>query len=97
MAASLDGEPVIVGDTVYDMVWGPGSVTQLHMSGNFVVRFGGTRTATFTSLGVNSRYPGRTLFWHDPIIVWPMKRESRWLLVRQLVTNIADTVRGWAG
>ena len=97
MAASLDGEPIVLGDSVYDMIWGPGTVVQLHESGNFVVRFGATRTATFTSGGVNARYPGRTLFWHDPIIVLPIKRESRWLLVQQLVASIVGPVRTWAG
>lgn len=96
MAASLDGELVVVGDRVYDMVWGPGVVAQLQLSGNFVVRFAGTRTSTYTSAGVNTRYPGRTLYWRDPIIVTPVKDEARWTLIQQLVAGIVASVRGWA-
>ena len=95
MSASLDGEAVGVGDSVYDMVWGPGTVAQLHVSGNFVVRFAGTRTATFTSAGVNTRYPGRTLFWRDPIVAVPTKDEARWTLIHQLVSGVVASVREW--
>lgn len=94
MAASLDGDLVSVGDSVFDVVWGAGIVSQLHLSGNFVVRFAGTRVATFTSAGVNTRYPGRTLFWRNPVVVVPTKDERHWLLIQQLVSNIAATVRG---
>lgn len=97
MTTSLDGEPVVAGDSVYDMVWGPGSVLTVQMSGNFVVRFAGTRTGTYTPAGVNTRYPGRTLYWRNPVIVVPTKDEGRWTLIHQLVSGIVQSVRNWSG
>lgn len=93
----MDGETVVEGDNVFDMVWGAGVVAQVHTSGTFVVRFAGTRSATFSQDGNNVRYPGRTLFWRNPIVVVPMKNERRWVLVAQIMTNVVSAVRAWGG
>lgn len=95
--ATLDGYNVNVGDSVFDMVWGAGTVEQIMVSDRFTVRFGPARVGVFSSSGVNARYSGRTLFWKNPVLVPPTKDDRRWTLIQALVPQIVAQVRSWAG
>lgn len=79
----LDGEFIDIGDSVFDIINGSGSVIESNSSG-ITVRFGNNRKMTFTTGGEYNKT--RRIFWHNPIILAPEKDGAAW---QGLVTAIA--------
>ncbi|NML34525.1 hypothetical protein [Paraburkholderia antibiotica] len=87
----LDGYDVDPGDLVYDLFFGDGIVRNLTADGRAVVAFG-PRAFTYNESGVG-QHGKRSLYWHNPILLVPMKSETQWGLQRALNQAIAQTLR----
>lgn len=91
----LDGSSIVEGDVVYDILYGPGTVVQILPADRCLVRFaaaGGQKSISYSSGGVSPRFPARTLYWHNPVIVIPSKREARWGSLRAAMTALRDAL-----
>ncbi|MEB2499546.1 hypothetical protein [Burkholderia cenocepacia] len=87
----LDGYDALPGDAVYDLYFGDGRVHSLTADGQAVVSFG-NRTFTYDDRGVG-QHGRRSLYWHNPILVVPMKSEREWQLQRSLNAAISSVLR----
>jgi hypothetical protein len=73
--ATLCDEPVYPGDSVYDLCYGPGTVTAVEKC-EFYVSFGCGRPRRYNEQGMTGRKSfGKTLYWHKPIITELPKNE----------------------
>lgn len=86
----FDNATLVLGDSVYDVAQGAGTVVELITQTNqFRVQFG-TRNYVY-SLGGVSVYPQKTLYWRDPIEgVIPPKAVGAWnnyVLIRNFVAQ----------
>jgi len=92
---TLDGYNIELGDGVYDVLFGQGRVTELLSDGRFRVAFSHKNSLmTYEGSGVSARYTRRTLFWHDPVIMYPPKGDVRWGQLRPILISIVNTLRG---
>lgn len=91
----LDGEVLEVGDAVYDLYFGDGRVKSVTADNRAVVVFGG-RMFTYDERGVG-QHGKRSLYWHNPILLVPMKDEQSWSLQRRLNMAIASELRPGQG
>jgi len=89
----LDGDPVNLGDTVHDVVYGVGEVVELKVEGRFRVRFAGNKFYVYDGNGVRADARQRTLYWHDPVLVIPNKDDISWTLARGLCRAMIDKLR----
>lgn len=96
MAHELDGYEVNLGDTVFDVVYGMGTVKELLADGRFRVYFAGKNRFVYGSDGrrVDAK-TRRTLYWHDPVIAVPAKDDISWTKLRQLATALIEVMRDW--
>ncbi|WP_333679886.1 hypothetical protein [Dyella sp.] len=91
----LDGYDVEAGDPVYDLFHGEGRVKSVTADGHAVVVFGG-RFMTYDDRGIG-QHGRRSLYWHNPILLTPMKDEAAWNLQRRLNQAIAAELRPGLG
>lgn len=90
----MDGDVVLVGDTVFDVLFGTGTVTELLVDDRFRVKFPNkNQPMTYSTTGIGVRYSERTLYWHDPVITIPFKSEPKWLALRPVVTDLVNSLR----
>ncbi|CAE6958786.1 hypothetical protein [Paraburkholderia domus] len=87
----LDGYEVLAGDPVYDLYFGDGRVHSLTADDQIVVSYG-SRMFVYDERGIG-QHGRRSLYWHNPILVVPMKDERMWSLQRRLNATIADALR----
>lgn len=87
----LDGYEVDPGDPVYDLFFGDGRVANITADGRAVVAFG-PRVFTYDERGVG-QHGRRSLYWHNPVLLVPMKSEASWSLQRRLNMAIAGELR----
>jgi hypothetical protein len=87
----LDGFDVLLGDSVYDLFFGVGHVRNLTSDGRAVVSFG-ARAFTYNNAGVG-QHGRRSLYWHDPVQIIPMKDEAQWSLQRQINQAVSGVLR----
>jgi hypothetical protein len=77
----MDGDDIVPGDAVFDIVYGPGIVQRIDpVQGVFYVRYG-QYAAGYLPSGVNDRSRRRTLYWHDPVVFLPAKDVRVWSLM----------------
>lgn len=77
----MDGDDIVPGDAVFDIVYGPGIVHRVDaVQGVFYVRYG-QYAAGYLPSGVNDRSRRRTLYWHDPVVFLPAKDARVWALM----------------
>ncbi len=77
----MDGDDIVPGDAVFDIVYGPGVVHRIDtVQGVFYVRYG-QYAAGYLPSGVNDRSRRRTLYWHDPVVFLPAKDARVWALM----------------
>jgi hypothetical protein len=89
----LHGEPVAVGDAVYDILRGAGFIERLRPDGKFEVRFTTTRMLrVFQQDGRPSPGDPILLYWHDPVVFIPLKREAAYVQQRNLSSAIRDAL-----
>jgi hypothetical protein len=90
----MDGDTVNVGDKVYDVFYGDGTVSELLVDNRARVIF---RTKpyglVFGDNGVGVRYTQRTLYWHDPILMAPPKNVRLWLFLRPVIIKLVSDAR----
>lgn len=79
----MDGVVIAVGDIVYDILLGAGTVAKLNRDGSYVVAFTG-RQMTYQPGGM---FMGlRRLYWGNPIVFIPKKGEERKMsIIKQTV------------
>lgn len=82
----MDGYPVSVGDSVYDLLLGGGHVSYVDES-QIQVSFGGGRTLTYSPSGHFGTV--KRLYWTDPILEIPHKNDP----VRPLLKELIQVVR----
>lgn len=88
--ATLGKEPVYVGDRVYDITHGKGTVVDTTF-GEIAVRFDTGLRVSFDDTG---HYAGiRRLFWHPPIVVEPPKDKHMWKTLAECTASIWDYLR----
>lgn len=89
----LDGEAVLVGDQVYDLVRGEGVVRELITAADmFSVQFPNGRRFTYNQAGASAGGV-RTLFWSNPVVFTPAKgsrTNPNQAMFNRIVANIAE-------
>jgi hypothetical protein len=90
----FDGSPVLVGDSVFDLAYGPGIVVELKpVEQRFIVRFG-QRYVGYTLSGVGN-FDRKTLYWRDPVLSLPVPKSSdKWSLFTQIKQSIHNAILG---
>ena len=86
----LDGEFIDIGDNVFDIINGYGSVIESNNSG-ITVRFNNNRKMTFTPAGEYNKT--RRIFWHNPIILAPDKDSETWQSVVTAVAGMTNYMK----
>lgn len=90
----MDGSPVLVGDVVYDTLYGAGVVEQILVDNRFVVTFSGANLRhTYHDSGVGSRFKVRSLYWHDPVFAIPAKSDTGWQKIRTICLAVVAAMR----
>lgn len=88
----LDGEDILPGDAVFDIVYGPGYVHRIDNNTQaFFVRFG-NRSAGYRPDGVSERAQRRTLYWQDPVVFVPAKSQAKWALLLRMTRALWRTI-----
>ncbi len=90
----FDGDYIKLGDTMFDMVYGKGTVSQVkEHEQKFVVVFPGDRQFTYELNGAG-QFPNRkTLFWRDPIGAFiPMKNDDTWHKFLEIQAILAKVI-----
>jgi hypothetical protein len=92
MTMLFDGEEVKIGDSMYDVAYGAGTVVELMpRQSQFRVKFG-ERTFTYRLNG-QSVFPRKTLFWREPIgKYYPRKNDTKWATFLNLCDAIAHAL-----
>ncbi|OLL27460.1 hypothetical protein BTH42_31945 [Burkholderia sp. SRS-W-2-2016] len=87
----LDGFEVLVADPVFDLFFGDGRVHSITADDQAVISFG-NRMFTYDSRGIG-QHGRRSLYWHNPVLLVPMKNEREWSLQRRLNAAISAELR----
>lgn len=86
----LNGESVAIGDVVYDVIQGYGTVLDTTFN-EIAVRFHNGIRITFDPEG---RYAGvRRLYWHDPVLIEPAKDKKLWGSLQGILLIVYDYLR----
>lgn len=94
MSVTMDGDAVSVGDQVFDVVYGVGTVAEL-LDNDIVVSYASMRRRmTYNSSGVLRMKSARTLYWRDPILVAPAKADANWSKIRAVCMAVVAAFRG---
>lgn len=90
----FDGSSVELGDSMYDLAYGPGVVTELDPAHQvFRVTFG-KRMFTYTLAGVGN-FQRKTLFWREPIGgFYPTKNDAIWDKFTQIRQSVSTILNG---
>lgn len=75
--ATLHGYPAKVGESVYDLVWGTGTIAEVLPDARLRVTFA-TRDYVFNDAGQSRSVQRPTLYWHNPVMIVPQKSEPVW-------------------
>lgn len=88
----FDGDEILVGDKVFDCVWGAGVVILVQDAQDRITVKFGAREIAFSSNGVG-HFPNKTLYWRDPVGRFvPMKDDATWVQFVKLRDAIATTL-----
>jgi len=78
----MDGKTVVSGDQVFDIAFGPGTVSSLRNS-RFTVKLASGTVSIYDNDGRSVSFARRTLFWSDPLVgVYPPNPNATIQLVR---------------
>lgn len=83
---NLDGDPVLLGDNIYDiLLQQAGPVVQVG-GGTFKVNFGGGRILTYTG---NGQVAGaKRAYWLNPVLTTPQKADQQWAILTAVVNAV---------
>jgi hypothetical protein len=84
----LHNENVILGDRVYDMVRGYGTVILIKPD-TFEVEFSGNRVI-YLADGYQKGKSLQTLYWNKPYIIAPSKSDVSWVMKRNRFDAILE-------
>ena len=91
--ANLDGQAIAIGDTVYDVAYGSGQVTELLVDDRFRVRFADGSYHVYTPEGITHHFANKTVFWHNPIVAVPMKSDTLWGAAAAIAHAVVEALR----
>lgn len=82
----LDGSPVLLGDSIFDILLGfSGQVVEVG-GGTFKVAFGSGRFLTYAG---NGQVAGaKRAYWLQPVITAPKKSDPQWALLQAVVAAV---------
>lgn len=84
----LDGDPVRVGDLVFDILLGISGTVQTVNGANFTLAFGNGRRLTYHGNGQIATV--KRAYWRDPVLIVPGKQEPRWSAIQQAANIVRD-------
>lgn len=92
----LQGQEVEVEDKVYDLLEGWGSVSSVDLS-KITVKFAGNVYYSYNSAGKRigntpARFP-KFLFWQDPIVMLPLKDDTKWQTMKEIFFNAHESIK----
>lgn len=87
----MDGKALQIGDKVYDLLYGNGTVTAA--DSNVVVKFS-RMSQSYDFDGVNYHWKLKTLFWHEPIIVSVPHDMKHYTFLRDCISSTEVMVNG---
>lgn len=82
----LDGSPVLLGDSIFDILLGfAGQVIQIG-GGTYKVDFGAGRVLTYAG---NGQVAGaKRAYWLQPVLTAPKKSDPQWALLQAVVAAV---------
>lgn len=82
----LDGSPVLLGDSIFDILLGfSGQVIEVG-GGTFKVDFGAGRRLTYAG---NGQVAGaKRAYWLQPVLTAPKKSDPQWALLQAVVAAV---------
>lgn len=78
---AFDGDPISVGDRLFEMNEGSVTVIQLY-SDRILVSVPGKGSRSYSYGGVLAGSSRKSLFWHDPFVLIPRKDAKAWSVQR---------------
>lgn len=81
----MDGAEVHIGDTVYVLGIGAGTVSSVRDDGGFTVKTAGGEAYYRAGGFVGNQ---RRVFWHDPMIIVPPKDNRLWETYKAMTKNV---------
>lgn len=84
----INGNLINVGDRVYDKNNGYGRVIDVERDQSFTVSFSKTGNKRFSQGGHFGKE--RRIYWHDPMVVDPMKNKALWTAFCTITRVIYD-------
>lgn len=95
---NLHNQRVEIGDKVYDLLEGEGSVIDTDNDTQLTVKFSGQSYYSYNSTGQRmggtpSRFPP-LLYWQNPIVMIPVKGDKKWNAMKTLFFNAYNTIKG---
>lgn len=81
----LDGYPVEIGDVVYILGIGAGTVTGVNVSGGFTVKTGVGETFYRDGGYIGNQ---KRVYWSDPFLVTPVKDRRFWRAFVRMVNKL---------
>ena len=92
MASHINNEVVVTNDTVYDLVYGTGTVKQV-TDGSFSVVFPNKRELNYTTGGFYNGGTIQRVYWSNPIIAPPLKSADVWGTISDMVVSMVTILR----
>lgn len=90
----MDGDIVNVGDQVFDLQRGVGTVTEILPQNMARAQFGPRAVqVTFSQTGVRRGSENRMVFWANPVLAAPFKDSQTWYRIASAVDAIIQTLR----
>lgn len=89
--ASLDNEPVLLNDLVFDMMYGKGEVVSFDDNAMQVL-FANGRKITYDTTGHLNGI--RRVYWHNPLIITPPKDETKWNAFLHVIVGVYNFMKG---
>jgi hypothetical protein len=83
---NLDGSPVLVGDSIWDILLGYTGIVTAVGGGTFKLAFGTGRTLTYSG---NGQVAGaKRAYWLNPILAVPSKADPQWSTLTAVVAAV---------
>jgi len=89
----MDNEPVVIGDRVFDVIFGSGTVDRIIEGENRFWVLVANRNECYDNNG-NGRFGVRTLYWQNPFIIAPHKSDAGWELMGRIIESVSTHIRG---
>ncbi len=88
----IDNEEVHIGDRVYVIGTGYGTVASVNRDGGFSVRIG-SGEVFFRDGGFIGNQ--RRVYWHDPVFIHPSKSGTLWRVFKKSAATLYEQIQGF--